>query len=153
MTRRAYIDLDFADGEHRFKLGLAELEELQEKCDAGPPVILDRLAGSMGQSGVAGLLAGGARWRTHDVTETIRIGLIGGGMPPLKALALTRRYAVPPDMMLCAKAAFSILAAALMGVDDEEVGKPEGEADPVSPTCPTENGDLLDSTETARPSE
>ena len=74
------ITLAWGDGEHRFALPLAQLEELQEKCDAGPLVVFGRLTAGT--------------WLTGDVYQTLRLGLIGGGMAPVAALALCRRYVV-----------------------------------------------------------
>lgn len=65
------IDLEWADGTYPFCLPLAQLEELQSHCDAGPMVIAGRLeAGS---------------WKVGDVYHTLRLGLIGGGMAPVDA--------------------------------------------------------------------
>ena len=124
MSRTAKIELDFGDGSHVFRLALGELEELQEKCDAGPPLILNRI--------------GGDQWRTADVRETIRLGLIGGGMEPLKALALVQRYVDErPDWMRNAQVAYGVLAAALVGAEDEPLEKPQGETEtpPLSPVA------------------
>lgn len=113
MARRAYIDAPFGDGQHRFRLGIGELEELQEKTDAGP-VFLQRRIVSDG--------------RVADVRETIRLGLIGGGMAADAALKLVERYAVPGAWRECVLLAAGIVTAALDGVEDEPPGKPGAEA-------------------------
>jgi len=152
MSRSGKTSLEFGDRTHDFALRLAELEELQEACDAGPPVVLNRLGG-IGQNGSFAL---GPSWTTKDVRETIRLGLIGGGMHVHKARALVTRYVDDrPDWFLNAKVAFAILAAALMGVEDEpDVGEPEGEAatDANSPRSQMESGDLPTSTAPPAPS-
>ncbi len=61
----------------RSGLGLGELLELQEKCDAGPAQIVARLEGGT--------------WRVQDLRETLRLGLIGGGMTPTDAMVKVRR--------------------------------------------------------------
>ncbi len=85
MSRSGKIELEWADmqgagsgGKHVFRLAIAQLEELQEKCDAGPQQILRRLYDGT--------------WRVKDVTETIRLALIGGGMPAVQAAKLTMNY-------------------------------------------------------------
>ncbi|WP_407799700.1 gene transfer agent family protein, partial [Staphylococcus aureus] len=76
--RDATVTFDWADGTYRFSLKWGQLAELQDKCDAGPYVVLQRL-----HSG---------EWRIEDVSNIIRLGLIGGGMEPAPALKLTRAY-------------------------------------------------------------
>lgn len=116
MSRDASLEADFGDGGHQFRLAIGELREMEEKRDAGSPLILRRL------------LSG--EWRVDDVREVIRLGLIGGGMPALEALKLVRRYVDDiPAWTENAMLAGAILGAALMGVEDEEPGKPQaGEA-------------------------
>jgi len=109
MSRDAQITLPWADGDYTFRLGWGELEMLQEACDAGPYVILNRLHDET--------------WRMGDISHTIRLGLIGGGMPPADALKLVRQYVEkrPPfENTLFAK---GILSAGLMGAPEERVGE------------------------------
>ena len=58
------IDLPFADGHYCFKLPIRRIVEIEEK--AGPIDLVKHR-----------LMHGG--WGIHDVVETIRQGLIGGG--------------------------------------------------------------------------
>ncbi|MDB5597377.1 MAG: hypothetical protein JWM36_4338 [Hyphomicrobiales bacterium] len=111
MSARGSITFDWADGEHTFRLAIGQLRELQDKCDAGPMQIYQRLMDST--------------WRVDDVRETLRLGLIGGGMKPMDALLLTRRYVDEQGHNLIenAKAAQNIVLAALVGVKDDPVGK------------------------------
>lgn len=136
MSRSAVIRLDFGPGEQTFRLPIAQLEELQEARDCGPLVLLARLQGQ--------------QWRTQDITETIRLGLIGGGMDPMKALAMVRRYVTDrpdPEWFEAAKIAEGILGAALIGVEDEPLGKTEGETETPPSRSPEESGGSLPSTE------
>jgi hypothetical protein len=125
MARDASITLDWADGTYTFRLAWGQLGELQDKCDAGPFVILRRL-----QEGT---------WRIQDIGETIRLALIGGGLEPAKALKLVRLYVQdrpPAENLLYAQA---IMAAAVLGAPEEDASK-KNEADPVatgSTTSPT----------------
>jgi hypothetical protein len=124
MARSAKVSLDWADGEYDFKLGIGELEELEEKT---------RRRGESGEYVYIGpmrmfeLLTKTGDWLVRDVRETIRLGLIGGGTKPTDALRLVRRYVddVPDWNTNCLLAA-NIIAAALSGWDDEPLGKPAG---------------------------
>lgn len=111
MSRDARIELDWADGTYSFRLGWGEIVKLQEACDAGPFVILDRL-----QTG---------RWKVEDIGNVIRLGLIGGGMEPAAALRKVRSYveARPPFESL--QPAIAVLSAGCVGAPDEPLGKEE----------------------------
>lgn len=108
MSRDASITIAWADGEHRFRLAIGQLRELQEKCDAGPAEIAARLSNG--------------RWRLNDVRETIRLGLIGGGMAPGDAHKLTVRYVDERPWLESVQPAQAVLMAALVGVPEEPVG-------------------------------
>lgn len=103
------IDLDWADGTHPFALPLAQLEELQRLCDAGPMVIANRLEHGL--------------WTSKEVYHTIRLGLIGAGMTPADALQKTRLYVLERPWAENVPVAFAIVAAVLFGKPDEPVGK------------------------------
>lgn len=113
MSRDGSVELDFGDGTYKFRLAINELRELQEKTDVGPMVLLRRiLEGS---------------WKVDDVREAIRIGLVGGGLDPQKALRLTRRYVDEvPQWTRNVQIAYAVVAGALDGVEDEQPGKPDG---------------------------
>lgn len=118
-NRNGVVEFDFGDATHRFRLGMGELEELQEKTGNGPFVTLQALM--MGT------------WRVADVREPIRLGLIGAGMEPETALNLVRRYVDDrPNWLRNASAAQVIVSAALSGAPEEEPGKgaaPEAETE------------------------
>lgn len=125
MSRSANVSFDWGDGHYTFRLGIKQLEELQEKCDAGPAFILGRLVDGS--------------WRVKDIHETIRLGLIGGGAEPIKALALMKSYVVDRPLLENIIPAQIILNAALVGVEEEPVGKAEGESVTASHPSPVEN--------------
>lgn len=126
MSRDASVTLDFADGPHTFRLAWGDLVKLQEACDAGPWVIYQRLM--FGQ------------WRMQDISATIRLGLIGGGLEPARALALVRDYVEARPPLESLPLAQGILGIALQGALDERPGEAEGEAkDSGSTTSPTES--------------
>lgn len=116
MARAPEIALAFGDGagdqeegQYLFRLNLKQVEELQEKCDAGPPAIMQRLLSNT--------------WRVADIRETLRLGLIGGGLEPAKALKLVQRYvddeAFAPNALL----AISVLQSRLFPFEDDPPGK------------------------------
>lgn len=109
MSRDASLSLIWGDGEHRFRLPIGQLRELQEKTNAGPAEVLRRLTAGT--------------WRVDDVRETIRLGLVGGGMTPESAYVLTVRYVDERPWGQNVAPAQAILLAALVGAPDEPVGK------------------------------
>lgn len=114
MSRDGSITLPFGDGDKTFRLAWGELIKLQEACDAGPFVIYRRLM--VGQ------------WKMEDIANTIRLGLIGGGMEPGKALAFVRDYVEARPPLESVPLAQGILGVALQGAPDEQPGTPSGEA-------------------------
>lgn len=76
MTIRGTTELDWGDGTYPFRLTVAGLLELESKCAAPIAVIVDRVH------------RGG--YSVNDVRETLRLGLIGGGMAPDAALRKIR---------------------------------------------------------------
>lgn len=108
-------------GEDRaFQLQIGQQRELQRLCDAGPPVILSRLAG--------------ASYRLEDVREPIRLGLIGGGMTPVEAEALVRVYVDVRPLMENTLVAQAIVMAVVVGVEEEPGEKTAGPATKPSKT-------------------
>ncbi|MGO4339010.1 gene transfer agent family protein [Labrys sp. KB_33_2] len=100
----------WADGRYTFALPLRQLEELQEKADCGPLTLFQRM-----REGA---------WRDADIRETIRLGLIGGGVEPTAALRLVERYVYPArPLMEGLLPAQAILSAALWGVEDDQPKK------------------------------
>ncbi|MCA0025470.1 MULTISPECIES: gene transfer agent family protein [unclassified Mesorhizobium] len=133
MSRDASTTQPFADDDYEFRMAWGELEKLQEACDAGPYVVLDRL--------VTG------RWRMGDISNTIRLGLIGGGLEPVKALKLVRAYveARPPlENLVLAQL---VLGAGVAGAPEEDVGKKSEAPDLDDPkNSPTGSSDTEPST-------
>jgi hypothetical protein len=111
------LSFDWADGHHAFRLAIAQLRELQDKTGVGPAALFDRLASR--------------QWKVDDLRETIRLGLIGGGMDPFDALVLVKRYVDDRPLMENVLPAWRILSAALMGPEDDQPGK---EAAPAAAT-------------------
>lgn len=118
--------IKWPDEDRKYRLGIGELRELQDKCNAGPEEIFRSLRPE------------NRNWRVDWLRETIRLGLIGGGLDPQRALGLVGRYVNSPHWMECAAVAQVILFAALVG-DPDELPKAaaEGTATDGSPSRPS----------------
>nr|WP_222857949.1 gene transfer agent family protein [Rhizobium cauense] len=132
--------MNWGDGTYSFRLAWGQLAELQEKCDAGPYIVLDRLRTN--------------QWRIEDISSVVRLGLIGGGLEPAKALTLTRRYVEERPPLENVHIAIVVLTAGLVGASDEPLGEEEApsQSEPALTTSQTESSGLAQSTEPARPS-
>ena len=139
MSRDAKVTLDWADATHVFRLAWGHLAELQEKCDAGPYVVLQRL-----YSGA---------WKVEDISNVIRLGLVGGGMEPVQALKLVRSYVEARPPMESLHTAQAVLAAGCIGAADEDSSKkgeaPGRESGSSTTICQTANTGSGPSTESA----
>lgn len=109
MSRDGSIELPFNGNRTMFKLAWRELMKIQEACDAGPYVVLDRL--------VSG------RWRLQDISETIKWGLIGAGMEQGAALQLVETEVETRPPLRNLVIAQKVLGAGVVGSSEEEVGK------------------------------
>lgn len=109
MQRHASIELDWADGTFTFRLGMDELEELERKLDRSVFAIFrDARHTSL---------------RSYEISEVIRIGLLGGGMKPADALAKVRRYC-ELDWFAANEAAMKVVGAALTPLEKQKAEKP-----------------------------
>lgn len=119
MSRSGRITRLFAGQKRVFRLTIPRLEELQEVCNAGPRVILARI-----QTGA---------WRSQDIRDTLRLGLVGAEMKDQDAVTLIDRYAGDGQLQEHEGTAAAILLAALVGSPDGEgeeagaSGEPTGE--------------------------
>ena len=124
------ITLVWPGGEHTFALRLGELRALQGACDAGPEQILNRM--------IAGA------WRVDDIIETIRLGLIGGGMRDKDARDLVRRVTEGEErrgLMAYRQVALQIIMASIAADPDDPLGERTGAS-----AAPPQNGDSAAST-------
>jgi hypothetical protein len=110
-------------GEHPFKLRIGELRALQSSTGVGPLFLLGRITGS--------------QWFVDDIIDTVRLGLIGGGMNEREAKQLTDRIFTEntPALYKSALLAVRILRDAVMGEPDDPVGD-EGEPKTENETPP-----------------
>jgi len=113
------VEALFGDGAHRFRLTIGGAEELEERCKQGVPVILRAVASDSAT--------------TTMIRETLRLGLVGAGMAPERALLMMARYAETGVGRL-RDVAFAILAAFWLGVEDDP--PPKSEPGPDATTGP-----------------
>lgn len=131
-----HLLLDFADGEYLFKLPVEQVAELQTKCDAGIGTIFSRLmAGRYRDPRDGGIVLNAleAQFKYEDITETIRLALIGGGqgtvdgkqvqVDPRMALQLVRNYVHPRPLLETWKIASAVLSAFVVGYADPAAQK------------------------------
>ena len=97
-------------GEHPFRLALAQLEGLQQKTDCGPEWLAMKL-----RSG---------QWTATEAFETLRWGLIGGGMGDAAAKKAVADAFDRHPVGAFKVPALAVMMAALYGPPDDPVGKP-----------------------------
>lgn len=133
------IDLTWRGGEHAFLLNIDLLRALQQRCDAGPAWVLNRLR--TGQ------------WMVDDVIQPIRLGLEGGGTPKDVARRLVEEHVEGHPLAMSVITAQLILMSALFDPDEDD---PVGEATAGVETTPIHsregNGASADSTQPAHSS-
>ena len=131
------LDITWAGGEHPFLLTIELLRALQDKCDAGPGWILNRLTSG--------------QWRVDDVIETIRLGLEGGGMKKADARKLVDAHVLERPLTLSVMTAQVVLMSALFGDPDDPVGEAPAGVETTTHSRAA-NGGSAGSTEPAKPS-
>lgn len=114
MSRHGEITFDWADGSYTFRLAWGGIEELETVCNMGARAILRAFLDGSEK----------AKW----VREVYRIGLIGGGTSPNDALRLVRTYIEERAYMESIEGAYRILAAALIGPEDDMPKVPKADA-------------------------
>lgn len=138
MSRAAEVNLLWGGEERLFRLPIGRIRAIQEKCDAGLPELLRRYITQA--------------WMIDDVREVILQGLIGGGLDNQTATKAVLAYFDDTPIQPHVTVAQAIVAAAIVGVDDEDLGEPEGEETETRPS-PEVSSASQPSTEPARPSE
>lgn len=104
--RNANITEFLGDGMQDFRLGFGQLLELQEKTGVGPFKLYKRFMED--------------EWMIADIYETIRIGLIGGGLKPKEAYIMAKKYVMDQPPLDNLNLARMILIAGLHGAPDED---------------------------------
>lgn len=111
-NRSGKIEIPFGNDTHVFKLGYGQLKELQDAVNAGPLYILESFFNKT--------------WQLEYVRETIRCGLIGGGMSATDAIRMVKTYVEDVEsypVITNVEPAIAILSAALFGAPEEDDGK------------------------------
>lgn len=111
MSRDGRIEYDWGGDTRTFRLDISRLIALQDATGSGPYEVLTRLSSG--------------RWLIKDITETIRLGLLGGGMDGKKARELVEEHVSAGSVMQSVQVAQAIVMAALIGDPEEPVGKKE----------------------------
>lgn len=102
--RHGATELAFGDGDYTFRLGLAEIEELEEKTDTSVFLLFAATATELPYA------------KLKQYREVIRLGLIGGGMSPVDAMAMTRKYVDERPLTESVAVAHAVLKASLRQV-------------------------------------
>lgn len=123
-NRDASITEEFGDGEYKFRLGWKEWIELQEQTGVGPFALFRRLTND--------------NWKIKDISEVIRIALIGGGLTPKEAGSLIRNYVVNRPPMENHTLAQAIVLCGVFGAPKEEKNDKQ---------VTTDDDDLIDTDE------
>lgn len=136
------IELEFADGTYLFRLNLPQIAELETKCGIeGKPSGIGAIFARVLKGRYVltdGTTLGNpeeAEYRVHDITETIRLGLIGGGqgvvnerpvkVDPITARRLVENYVVNRPLKEGWSIAAAILGACCEGYEDPEAPPPK----------------------------
>ncbi|MBX9452636.1 MAG: gene transfer agent family protein [Mesorhizobium sp.] len=104
------------DGEHTFALPHPLIEELERKTSAGIGVLFQRIRS--------------LSFSIADISETIRLALIGGGMEPAEAFKLVETYVRQRPLAESLPVALGILETVWFGTpadSQDETGQPENE--------------------------
>lgn len=104
----------FGDGEHSFALPFPMIEELQRRTGVGIGALFHRVR-SM-------------HFTIADISETIRLALIGGGMEPKAALAMVQTYVEKRPLTESLPIVFAILETIWFGSVSDPAPGAEGEA-------------------------
>jgi hypothetical protein len=113
----AEIILDWGGGKHAFCLRIKQIGDLQKACNAGLGLIYQRLMSDL--------------FYIEDITETIRFGLIGGGMPPVKAAEMISTFIDGQpierieDLSSPLKIAKAVIASAFFGIPEDKDDTPK----------------------------
>jgi hypothetical protein len=106
----------FGDGDKTFALTQPLIEELERKTSTGIGALFGRVR-SM-------------QFSFSDITEVIRLGLIGGGTSSAEASALVNAYVIGRPLSESLAVALGILSVVFFGADESDT---QDETSPVQP--------------------
>lgn len=137
MSRDAGILLPFAGSEYFFRLPVGQWQKIEEALDCGPLFVIDRLHNG--------------QWRSADIREVLRWGLIGGGMTANKASEMLRDHVDGLPLFENLLVAQKVALAGWIGApeEDEPAKKDEAPKANGSTISPTESSDGASSTVSA----
>jgi hypothetical protein len=136
MNYKGEVTAPWGDGEHLFKLSVAGLLELEEKTKNPFAVIFARV--------------NGGAYSVPEISETLRLGLIGGGKSPIEAKTLVDRYLLP--LAESAPVARLVLMGVMFGFEASQPGKQEaapGAAETMNASTPQQSSETQDSSASA----
>lgn len=114
-NRSGRTEIFVGEGVFPAHLRIGELITLQEKLNIGPQRLVERLAGG--------------DYFVQDIRETIRWGLVGGGMSHVEAHRLIESFVVDGHLNDYRFVAASVISAALVGSSFEDEEVEDGEPD------------------------
>lgn len=122
------IEAEFGGEVRRFSMSIGGLRKVQEKCGAGPLVVLDRI--------------GAGAWLVDDIREPIFQGRIAAGLSPNEAAKEVREWIDErglKGLMENASLAIRVLSAGIVGPAEEageaaDAGELQGAASSAAPT-------------------
>ena len=121
MSRSGKVRAPWAGERRDFKLGIDQLDELDDICKVGPGHLLSLVS------------AIGGNWKARQLREVLRLGLIGGGMAPPAAMALVERYFDKEKTPLSdslSTVQLVLMACVVGSEEDDDVGELGGEGTP-----------------------
>lgn len=145
---QTWVDLKFADGEYKFRLGLAQIVEIERKCGSGIGAIYARtLRGRYGLM-VDEIMPTEGEYKLPELVEVIRQGLIGGKggrvdgtdvlVTPSRANELVDTYLLSTTFDRMALRETWALAAATLAALIEGYTPPDPKGEPADePAIPT----------------
>lgn len=125
------VELTWGDGTYAFRLGISEIDELEAKAETSIFLLLAATGTEVPYI------------KFKQCRETIRLGLIGGGMAPVDALAKVARYCDERPLTESLATTHGILKAALRQVHgtpqpgEAEAAKSDEQTSPPSTQPPT----------------
>lgn len=130
----------WAGGEHSFRLAIAQLRAIEQRCDAGVSVVLLRLLGQ--------------NWKVDDVLSPIRLGLIGGGMSEDDAKKVIDKALDESSLYGMSITAADVMRRFIMWEGDDAPGEQQaGAGNQTQTRSPTEEPDGAATTAPGKPSE
>jgi hypothetical protein len=123
------VRLIWSGGEDDFcaaKIGT--LLAIEDRCGSGVGAVYQRIVDGS--------------WKVYDISEVIRLSLIGAGMSAEDAKKKTDAHVLqnPNGLAPSLLVSMRVLEAALVGVQDDPVGKAEAEGEEESPSSAKKEG-------------